>query len=108
LIYYKVRFRIVAGDEIMKDKELREELGMDGTWRRGSLWDRIEGSIEVTDRLKGISIKDCPKCKHPALVGDRTLFLEHPKYKKGYFQCLTCGSKLTCSERSVCEVIKED
>lgn len=49
----------------------------------------------LLDKFECISIKDCPKCKHPVLA-------------KGYceiYQCLTCGVKFRCTEKCVCEVI---
>lgn len=100
----------------MKDKEARESTK------------EHKEKIEALDRrfnhimreLGGISIKDCPKCKHPVmthLIGERqngfdpvasgSWSLAMPIYQDVY-QCLTCGAKLTCSEKCACELIDEE
>ena len=56
------------------------------------------------DELGNLSIKDCPKCKHTALAQykhEQTLTIGG----LFYYQCLTCGTKFTCSNKCVCEII---
>ena len=71
--------------------------------------------------LGDVSIKDCPKCKHEVLAKkiirdtEGTIFCftssisldstTQGKPPPEKFQCLTCGSKFTCSEKCVCELI---
>ena len=65
-----------------------------------------------------VSIKDCPKCKHPALAQfvNRKIHELTPqdvvdgnmRWTQAHYQCLTCGSKFTCSEKCVCELLDED
>ena len=62
------------------------------------------------DKLEHLSLKDCPQCKHPVLAR----YIDVPPYlarfykiRQSHFQCLTCGAKFTCTEKQVCELIKE-
>ena len=48
--------------------------------------------------LCDISIRDCPKCEHPVLA---------KKIWSIIHQCLTCGTKFTCSNECVCRVVGE-
>ncbi len=92
----------------MKDKEAREQIH---SLRRGI--DEIVGVLNRFTNLN-ISIKDCPKCKHPVLAqqladGNQYLAL----YVIGHnnaptFQCLSCGSAFTCRDECVCKVIEDD
>lgn len=87
----------------MKDEEVRERIS------------RVEGRMRRLEQIvspsfpKDISIKECPKCKHPVLARVIASFTEeaafYPGGKKQY-QCLTCGSKFTCSEKCVCELVE--
>lgn len=68
-------------------------------------------------KLDDIFIKDCPKCKHPvlAVVTPQRINEVTPQdvldgirgWTPAHHQCLTCGSKFTCSEKCACELIEE-
>ncbi len=90
----------------MKDKEARKDIN-ELHLAFGYFTQRFDGHP-----LKDLSIKDCPKCQHSVLakeiafnhypMGDgKTLNLPIPLH----YQCLTCGTKFTCSTKEVCEVI---
>ena len=65
-------------------------------------------SLKPINPLEGISIKECPKCQHDVMVKS---WEEHvggsipAALFRMVFQCLTCGSKFTCSTKEVCELI---
>lgn len=75
----------------MKDKEARKsirELERD-------FHDRIK-TLERT----GLTVKNCPKCKHPVLsIADwaEMLPLQMPRIAQSH-RCLTCGTKFTFKE----------
>ena len=96
----------------MKDREVKL-LTKEDSMNLGSVGYSVVGRISQLEKMiaefdQDISIKDCPKCKHPVLAQQnvicKTLSGNYIKY--GH-QCLTCGSKFTCSEQQVCELIKE-
>ena len=89
----------------MKDSEVREkanELAIDYLTRR----------IEKLE-AKTPEIRDCPKCKHPVLAvrgyGGHAWNWEDAPYTlaQDYYQCLTCGVRFSCENKSVCEILKE-
>ena len=88
----------------MKDKEARKDLVM----LRNIL---VALKKRVQESELDVEIKDCPKCKHPVMAQYHKLYsvvnLCHPKgYNTlDYFQCLTCGSKFTCSNECVCKLL---
>jgi len=99
----------------MKDKkarEVNEEIAKAVDYLRGRICD-------VETFARSVSIEDCPKCKHPVLAvekegeiieGSRSCFYGGISYdrKPNYHQCLTCGVKFVCSNKQVCEVVKDD
>ncbi len=73
----------------------------------------IDGELERS-LIHCLSIKDCPKCEHKVLAQSYVEIIYGKKSKQeSYFydetryQCLTCGSKFTCSEKCVCELIED-
>lgn len=56
-------------------------------------------------RLENLSVKNCPKCKHPVLARHNS---EGAEYVAPNYQCLTCGSKFICSNECVCKLIEEE
>ena len=75
---------------------------------RSRVWaNATDGNTLNSYPLKDISIKDCPACKHPVLALNHkgTSGTEVISVSWDYYQCLTCGSKFTCSEK--CELIDE-
>ena len=67
----------------MKDEFARDQIG--------DLWERVE-KLDI-----GISVRDCPECKHMTLMkrgSDRTLWFTGPPPWK-VFTCLTCGKTFT-------------
>jgi len=86
----------------MKDKKAREEIE--------ELLHQMECHIKSHRRnlLLGLSIKDCPKCKHLVLAKEwvdlwsGNTAVSYPTH----FQCLTCGVKFTCSNECVCKIIE--
>ena len=93
----------------MKDKEyilrleqLEREVGIYAT--------ALAELSKATMGVEGVSIKDCPKCEHSVLaqaVGRYTIYsVGYPGYPCLY-QCLTCGSKFTCSNECVCKIVEE-
>ena len=105
----------------MKDQDVRDRLGKFEAYIEGSciaLEKRLNLSLEHIIagqvRLKwlwDVSIKDCPNCKHPALAKwDNSDLLSKDGeciFASGYNQCLSCGTKFTCSAKGVCEIIKD-
>ena len=87
----------------MEDKEARKDI----EWLKDKL-----GRQSIID----VSIKDCPKCKHPVMsqwndshycdLTPQDVVIGTMKWTPAHFQCLTCGTKFTCSEKCVCEEIK--
>ena len=77
----------------MKDKEAREAIKF------------------IKDELKDIPItyiRDCPECNHPVLatrygtLGGLEMFgFDYP------YQCLSCGTKFTCSKECVSKLVEE-
>ena len=70
----------------MKDKEAREELA------------------GLRQSLGGISVKDCPVCRHPVLM--KGSFEKIGRLLEVVHQCLTCGSKFGGESKDVCEIIE--
>lgn len=63
----------------------------------------------LKERLRGVAIKDCPKCGHPVLA--QFIIIYSSPYTPGlpqhsYYQCLTCGVKFTCEDKCVCKVVE--
>ena len=77
----------------MKDKEVRTSLDY-------HCWE-FHGNKDLSD----VSIKDCPKCKHPVLAQRFTNYTRvEPNVNvewEYYHQCLTCGSAFTCSLKNL-------
>ena len=102
----------------MKDKEAR--IHIDDLNEYTEILARRIGDLESA----GICIKDCPKCQHPVLAQkipdtsyntityiapDSVISGSWYNHKPEHtFQCLACGTKFTCSEKCVCEIIKEE
>lgn len=64
------------------------------------LRDEMHNRIKVLERT-GLTIKNCPKCKHPVLaIADwaQMIPLKVPRIADSH-RCLTCGSKFTFKER---------
>ncbi len=92
----------------MKDEALRRELKeLGGKYERLDDYDtrmRVR-MCSVEGRLGNLSIKDCPKCKHPVQAQVVLLTAEANSYCYQANQCLTCGTKFKCSEELVCKII---
>ncbi len=102
----------------MKDKEAREYIrDLDSDVKM------LSRTINELNLLSGLSVKDCPKCKHPVLAQHKDWSKDNSTYRAGsgcsvtvdidvtigsYYQCLTCGSKFTCSEKCVYELVHTD
>ena len=97
----------------MKDKELKVRLE-DIEWKLRNIRegvDAIEYKLRLTiesisawqDKLKGLEVKVCPKCKHPVLAFISWGIPQDPLE----YQCLTCGSKFTCSNECICKLVEE-
>ena len=100
----------------MKDKNLQGKV----EWALEEI--RQHQQLVNHNILDNISIKDCPKCKHPVLAKKipdpsyntithittiATLYdswYSHPT--NDTYQCFTCGKEFTCSTKEVCEVIE--
>lgn len=110
----------------MKDKVARDMIGrveyvcgkFGGSGLKLDVASLRKRLADLEVELERVSIKDCPKCGHPVLVQKRDgAKIENSgyqwhgvtvyNYKPSYFQCLTCGSKFTCSDRCVCELVEE-
>lgn len=95
----------------MKDKEILYRINHElyNTDGDGALVGRVKAleltlSLMITNgegELKSISIKECPKCGHDVWAKGTTSHI------LTIYQCLTCGSKFTCSKKYVCELIDE-
>jgi len=105
----------------MKDKEARKQLNDLSETIHGSF--KNEGMITYTQALRGVSIKDCPKCNHPVMAqriekdkithttcsitnltfNDSSVLTE----QHSYYRCLTCGSTIRCSQECVCKIVEE-
>lgn len=103
----------------MKDNEARKMINK----LRKELYANLNAINErITIEFKGlpdISIKDCPKCKHPVLAQEwkpestmnltfyctTTSSISSPPPT---YQCLTCGSKFTCEDKCVYELMDAD
>lgn len=113
----------------MKDTEARNQI-------RG-LREGMDILRERLQPLRGVSVRDCPVCKHPTLQKDYSqphgastttgtfcLTIEgYPTIEgcpamKGYssmngfssdklYQCLNCGSKIKCSIEEKCKIVKK-
>ena len=82
----------------MKDKEARKDTR--------DLYKMVYGFLRKIDeipKLEGISIKDCPKCKHEVMA--KTYYIAPTRFP-GAFICLSCGTKFTCSK--VCKIVETD
>jgi len=86
----------------MKDKELRERLD----YQAEDIRINRAMIFKLENRLPSerISIKECPKCEHDVLAVYKIVIGVVGMGQYGY-QCLTCGSKFTCSEKCICELI---
>ena len=74
----------------MKDKEIRERIE--------SLEKDLHDRIKILERT-GLTVKDCPKCKHPVLAQAKWAQASgQPPRIGNLHQCLTCGSKFTFKE----------
>ena len=102
----------------MKDKEIRKRIdNLEKVVDEKPLRDLLDRGEGVIHNLWGVVIKDCPKCKHPALAQkkEKAPFVFVPSnIWKVYdyplpetYQCLTCGSEFTCTNKHVCELVKE-
>lgn len=106
----------------MKDKEARSRIDSLGAQVLGSYGQTMilggDSLLNRIEKLEYISIKDCPKCKHPVLVQKQvvnhfgattsiTLSDVDTSELTKTFRCLTCGSKFTYSEKCVCRLIEE-
>jgi len=103
----------------MKDKEAREHIGHVnfGWFEGGSITgDGLLFEVELLRRKvanlefpSALSVKDCPKCKHPVLAVFHPEEIETTYYASlsGWWRCLTCGVKFVCSNKQVCEVVKD-
>lgn len=79
--------------------------------------DLIDRGESVIKELRGITIKDCPKCKHRVLAlnldevySNNTCVLSFnigSGDTRRIFQCLTCGSKFTCSNECVYKLLED-
>ena len=66
---------------------------------------------ELGDKVKAIPkihIRHCPKCKHDTIqvAGSPAYWFEN--YCGYDYQCLVCGSKLLCEEKTICKIVKEE
>ena len=82
----------------MKDKEARGQIQ---SVQREMRYNR---ELCRKEHLNALSIKDCPKCKHPVLAQGLDYFVGVEI--KTDFRCLTCGSKFRCFEKCVCEIVE--
>ena len=73
----------------MKDKEARKDIK--------TLERELHDRIKVLERT-GLSVKNCPKCKHPVMA--QAIWAQTPELPRigNLHQCLTCGSKFTFKE----------
>lgn len=85
----------------MNDKEIRK-FKLDTEMALGYITQRLDNSP-----LKDLSVKGCPKCNHPVVAQTHSRYVSNIICWTDYYQCLTCGSKFTCSEKCVCELIKD-
>ena len=95
----------------MKDKELRQTV--QGLFKGiGYLL-----TFQCVPEENNLLVKDCPKCKHPVVALRTTettpYHIKGEPARRGMitldcYQCLSCGVKFTCSNKCVCEVIKEE
>ena len=83
----------------MKDKELREILSIGENCSILKRVQKVEMQTYRCRDLENISLKDCPKCKHRVLA-NQIMFIPET------YQCLTCGSSFTCTEKCVCELVE--
>jgi len=86
----------------MKDKEARENITFLLDWHQIN----DNGIKRISRNLSDVSIKDCPKCKQRRMV--ERYYAPPGLGAGGCYQCLTCGTRFTCSEKQVCEIIKEE
>ncbi len=98
----------------MKDKKARKRIdNLEKVVDEKPFRDLIDRGEGVIHNLWGVVIKDCPKCNHPVLAIHHKQNLMghwlHPEIHDAgdYYQCLTCGSKFTCTNKRVCELVKE-
>ena len=86
----------------MKDQEARDNIK--------ELQDSVTRLNELTGGLNDLSVRDCPKCKHPTLQQARytPYSFTWVGTSLDYRQCLTCGSKIVCIDKTVCKVLKEE
>ena len=101
----------------MKDKELREkvwEVVFDAENLKlrvsriegGDEYKVLEEKLSVLYSIVGtLDINDCPKCEHPVLAKGIFITGIQPIFDGRGFQCLTCGSRFTCTEKCVCELV---
>ncbi len=101
----------------MKDKEAREImkegfrcLGVEVFFEYGYVGhsdDLVkEKTKEMINELGEVSIKDCPKCKHPVMASNCEVMVDDGSYHYDrHYQCLTCGSEFTCSSECVCKLV---
>ena len=98
-----------------KDKESRKRLddlvGLSGDEQ------------QLLNDLHDVSIKGCPKRKHPVLVVKQSgisfttdtsttgewaaTYFPLTDTAPEYYRCLTCGSRFTCSNECVCKLVEE-
>lgn len=101
----------------MKDEDVRERVkrleedihglnGDDSSYSFVGIIKELSRTI-LSNRLDALSLKDCPKCKHPVLAQKKTEIVKDMgvyNYKEVH-QCLTCGSQFTCSNECVCKLV---
>ncbi len=99
-------------DEIAREKVSR--LKADTRWKMEEIGHEM---AKLEKRLlEGLSVRDCPVCKHETLQkkGEESFPLSgsHLSIQTGWepydYLCLNCGSKLVCKTKQVCTVLKEE
>jgi len=71
----------------MKDKEARERISL------------------LEKNIGAIKIMNCPVCKHDVLAWFNKEWYKYSGRK--HYLCLTCGTQFTCTNKEVCEIMKD-
>ena len=114
-----------TGEKVNKEVNMKDKEGRERVERILRTLEKVDGEQQAEiinlqrSIMDGVSVKDCPKCKHPVMAIEST-YPEHTEYNSSglpsvftatamysCFQCLTCGIKFTCSREDVCKIVEE-
>jgi len=98
-------------DEEARGRIARLEDGVYGSYDYQSGYSISSRLNFLEERIvSGISIKDCPRCKHPVMAKEEIYPDDdwRDKNLQSWWRCLTCGCRFTCSNECVCREVRDE